>query len=167
MEILKNFGFDPVMMVAQIINFLIIFYLLKRFLYKPVFEMLKKRKDVIEEGQMQAEQARLTLEKTLSEEKKILTKARDEAKIITEDAKKHAIGLAETINENAKIQNERLLAETKIQIENESKELEEKLSTKISVLASDILTTSLKGIFTEKDKRVFVNKALKSIKKID
>ena len=50
----------------------------------------------------------------------ILTKARDEAKIITEDAKKHALGLAETISENAKIQNERLLAETKIQIENES-----------------------------------------------
>ena len=76
MEILKNLGFDPVMLAAQIVNFLIILYLLKRFLYKPILEMLKKREDSIKEGLKQAEEARITLEKTLQEEKKILSKAK-------------------------------------------------------------------------------------------
>ena len=165
MEILKNFGFDPVMLVAQIINFLIIFYLLKRFLYKPIFAMLKKRQDAIREGQKQAEEARLTLEKTLSEEKKILTKARDEAKSITEDARKQAIELAAAINENAKIQNEKLLAEAKTQIEQESKKVEKNLSEKISLIARDMLTKSLEGIISEKEQKQIVKKTIKNIKK--
>ena len=44
--------------------------------------MLKKREDKIKEGIKQAEEARLTLEKTLEQEKKILTKAQEEAKRI-------------------------------------------------------------------------------------
>ena len=165
MEILKNFGFDPVMLVAQIINFLIIFYLLKRFLYKPIFAMLKKRQDAIIEGQKQAEEARLTLEKTLSDEKKILTKARDEAKNITEDAKKQAIELATAINENTKKQNEKLLIEARAQIEQEVREVEKKLSEKISLIAKDMLTKSLEGIISEKEQKQIVEKTIKNIKK--
>ncbi|MCL5434940.1 MAG: ATP synthase F0 subunit B, partial [Patescibacteria group bacterium] len=107
MEILKNFGFDPAMLAAQIVNFLIILYLLKRFLYKPVLEMLKKRSDAIQEGIKQAEEARITLEKTLEEEKKILLKAKDEAKQVMEDSKLAAVAIAREIEENSKTQTEK------------------------------------------------------------
>ena len=115
MEILKNFGFDPVMLAAQIINFLIIFYLLKRFLYKPVFDMLKKEKIQLKRDLKQAEEARLTLEKTLEEEKKILTKARDEAK---------------KIEENTKTAGRKTLLEAKQKIEQEAAESERRITEK-------------------------------------
>jgi F-type H+-transporting ATPase subunit b len=72
MEILKTFGFDPILLGAQIINFLIIFYLLKRFLYKPVLGMLKTREDKIKEGIKQAEEARSYAGKNLRGRKKDL-----------------------------------------------------------------------------------------------
>ena len=110
MEILKTFGVDPILMGAQILNFLIIFYLLKRFLYKPVLGMLKTREDKIKEGMKQAEEARLTLEKTVEEEKKILNKAHEEAKSLILDAKTQAIEVSREIEENTKKQAEKILA---------------------------------------------------------
>jgi F-type H+-transporting ATPase subunit b len=165
MEILKEFGFDPVMLVAQIVNFLIIFYLLKRFLYKPVLGMLQKRKDIAAEGLRQAEESRLALEKTLEEEKKILTKAQDEAKKIIEESKAQATEVARTIEENTKHQAERILTEAKEQIDQESKETERKLSEKVSLLAEAMLTKSLEGFFGEKEQKQIVTKAVKQIKK--
>lgn len=167
MEILKNFGFDPVMLVAQIVNFLIIFYLLKRFLYKPLLGMLKKREDNIKEGIKQAEEARLTLEKTLEAEKKILSKAQEEAKKIIEEAKIQARDISLEIEENTKKQTEKMILEAREQILQESKETERKLVEKTTILASKLLAKSLEGMFGEKEQKQIVNKAIKQIKKAD
>lgn len=167
MEILKNFGFDPVMLVAQIVNFLIIFYLLKRFLYKPVFEMLKKREDVIAKGLEQAEQSRITLEKSLEQEKKILTKASEESKKIMEEAKLQAIEISKEIEDNTKKLTEKMLLEARLQMEQDAKETEKLLSEKITILAASMLTKSLEGMFGQKEQKQIVDKALKKIKKVN
>src|SRR4030042_5711258 len=109
MEFLQQLGFDPIMVGAQILNFLIIFYLLKRFLYKPVLDMVKKREEKITQGLKDAEDGNKALEKALEEEKKILTKAQDNAKKIIEDAKTEAGILALDIENNSKAQTEKLI----------------------------------------------------------
>jgi F-type H+-transporting ATPase subunit b len=165
MEILKTFGVDPIMLGAQIVNFLIIFYLLKRFLYKPVLGMLKTREDKIKEGIKQAEEARITLEKTLEEEKKILAKAHEEGKALVADAKNQALDTARTVEENTKQTAEKILLDTRAQIEQDAKRMETELSGKISVLAEQMLEKSLQGVFGEKEQKQIVNKAVKNIKK--
>ena len=72
MEIINNFGLDPLLLGAQIVNFLIIFFILKRFAYKPVLDILKKREDSIKEGLRQAEEGKKILDEALEEEKKML-----------------------------------------------------------------------------------------------
>jgi F-type H+-transporting ATPase subunit b len=165
MEILKEFGFDPVMLVAQIVNFLIIFYLLKRFLYKPVLGMLQKRKDTIAEGLKQAEESRLALERTIEEEKKILTKAQDEAKKIIEESRSQAVEVSRKIEEDTKKQAERILIEAKEQINQEGKDMEQRLSEKVSMLAEGLLEKSLEGFFGEKEQKQIIEKVVKQIKK--
>ena len=165
MEILKTFGVDPVLLGAQIINFLIIFYLLKRFLYKPVLGMLKKREDKIKEGIKQAEEARVTLEKTLEQEKKIFAKAHEEAKSLIADAKRQALEVARDVEENTKKQVEKILADAKAQIDQDAKRMETELGEKISILAKDMLEKSLQGVFGEKEQKQILEKALKNIKK--
>ena len=165
MEILKTFGFDPILLVAQIINFLIIFYLLKRFLYKPVLGMLKTREDKIKEGIKQAEEARLTLEKTLEEEKKIFAKAHEESKLLIADAKTQALEVTKEIEENTKKQAEKILLDARAQIEQDAKHMEQELGAKISVLAKEMLEKSLEGVFGEKEQKNILDKALKNIKK--
>jgi len=165
MEIFKEFGFDPVMLGAQIINFLIIFYILKRFLYKPVLEMLKKRKDDIEKGVKDAEEGRLTLEKALDEEKKILRKAQEQSKKIIDDASNQAILISNDIEQNSRKQAEKILNDAKLQIMQEAKEAEKRLAQDVSKLSIEFLTTSLKEIFGEKEKKLIIEKTIKRLKK--
>lgn len=165
MEILKNFGFDPILLVAQIVNFLIILFLLKKFLYKPVLDMLKKRKDDIEKGVKDAEEGRLTLEKALEEEKKILRKAQGQSKKIIDDAGNQAIAIAQDIEQNSKKQAEKILQDAKTQIVQETKEAEKRLAQDISKLSIEFLSTSLKEIFGEKEEQLIIKKTLKRLKK--
>jgi F-type H+-transporting ATPase subunit b len=167
MNILQTFGVDPVLLGAQIINFLIIFFLLKKFLYKPILDMLKKRRDKIQEGINQAEEAQKTLEKTLEEEKKILAKAHTEAKAIVEDAKEKSLETTRVLEENAKNQAEKIIAQAKLMIEQESKDAEGKLTQKITLIASDLLTKALEGVINEKDQKQIIDKTLGNIKKIN
>lgn len=167
MEILKNFGFDPVLLAAQIINFLIIFYLLKRFMYKPVLLMLKKRQEAIVEGLKQAEEAKIALEKTLENEKKILAKAQDEAKKILDDAKEQSLEVSRQIEQKTKSQTEKMILEARVKIDADSKEMERRLMQNITIIASGMLAKTLEKTFGSKEQKQVINKALKVIEKIN
>lgn len=164
MEIIKNFGFEPALLVAQIVNFLIIFYLLKRLLYKPVLSMLKNREETIKEGLQKAEEARKLLEKTIEEEKVILKKAQAQANKIIEGAKIQAIELSKQSEEYTKTQAEKILKEARSQIIQETRETEEKLTVHISNLAIEFLQKSMKDFFSEKEQEEILTKTIKKLK---
>lgn len=167
MEIFKDFGFDPIMLGAQILNFLIIFFILKRFLYKPVLSMLKKREDQITEGIKQAEESRKLLEKTMEEEKKILSNAQIQAKKMIDDSRNQALEIAKEVELNTKVQTERMLEDVKAQIEQERREMEVSLTLKISELAADFLEKAAKDVFGDKEQKILIDTAVKKIKKAD
>lgn len=164
MELLKNFGFDPVLLSAQVINFLIILFVLKRFLYKPLLDMLKKRQKTIEEGLKQAEEARITLESAEEKEREILKKARITADSMLEEAKKEAETQAKKIEEEAKKEAESIIADAQKKIEISEKETEKKLATYVSKLAIELITQSSKTLFSEKEQKEITENALKKIK---
>ena len=48
MEFLKDFGVNPILLLAQIVNFTVLLILLKKFFYKPILKVLEERKHKIE-----------------------------------------------------------------------------------------------------------------------
>ncbi|MDO8621293.1 MAG: F0F1 ATP synthase subunit B [Candidatus Levybacteria bacterium] len=164
MEIIKNFGLDPVFLAAQVINFLIILYVLKRFLYKPILELLKKREDAIKEGVRKNEEVRILLEKASSEEKAVLKRAEAYAKKIIDDAKSHATETAKEIEEISKKQTEKIFADASLQIKKEAIETEKRLTLTVSKVAIEFLKKSLEQLFSEKEQKEILKKALKEMK---
>lgn len=165
MEIVKNFGLNPILLGAQVFNFLIVLFLLKKFLYKPVFDLLKKRQNTIAEGLKQAENARIKLEKVVIEEKHILNQAQLQSRKIIEDAKFESIQITKRMNEEAKKQTEKLLSETKRQIARESVTAEKRLAVKTSEIAVAMLKKALRQFFSAEDQEKVISKALKKINK--
>ncbi len=165
MEIIKNFGLDPKLFAAQIINFLVVLYLLRRFLYKPLLDLLETRRNAIAKGVEQAEEARILLEKAEEREKQLLKKAQEEAKRLLTEAKNQRVVLLKVTETMAKKQAEIILEEARAQIAFETKETEKKLSAHISELALLFLQKSLTGIFTEKEQALIVKNAVSKIKK--
>ena len=84
---MDKLGIEPSLLLAQIVNFLVILVLLNKLLYKPILTMLEKRKKEIEDTVKITE--RLKKDEARMEEKheKVLTKAREEASSIIEEAK--------------------------------------------------------------------------------
>ncbi|MDD4531271.1 MAG: F0F1 ATP synthase subunit B [Candidatus Pacebacteria bacterium] len=92
---------DWKILVGQIINFAILFFVLKTFIYKPFLNLLKSRREKIEEGINKSIEAdnrlgkidelKSAIEKKGEEEKKkILSKAEEEAKKRVEESTKKA-----------------------------------------------------------------------------
>ncbi len=165
MEIVKEFGLNPYLLAAQIVNFLIILYILKKLLYKSVLDMLKKRSDSIKEGIKQAEEGRLTLEKALEEEKKILKKAQDQSRKIVDDANTQAVSISKEIEENSRKQAEKILEEAKRQIEQEAKDTERRLSENVTNLSIELIKKSVGELFGEREQKQLIEKAAKQLSK--
>lgn len=86
MEILHKLGIDWKLLIAQGVNFLILLYILKRFVYKPMLAFLDERAGKIESGLQNAETATKRLEEAKKEQGKLLAEAQKEARGIVEEA---------------------------------------------------------------------------------
>lgn len=87
---MEKLGIEPTLLAAQVVNFLIILVLLNKLLYKPILTMLEKRKKAIADGVAMTENMKQEEEKMQEKHEKVLSKAREEALSIIEDAKKQA-----------------------------------------------------------------------------
>lgn len=164
MESFAQFGLNPILLIAQIINFLVIFFVLKKFLYKPILEMLKKREETIKAGLKQAEEARILLENTEKKESEILKKAQAEARTLLDETRAQRDEMLKEAEIMTKQQTEALLKEAQAQIAYETSEAEKRLSSHISQLAVTFLEKSLNELFTKDDQEAVMKRALKKMK---
>lgn len=112
-ELLKNFGVDWKLLLAQFINFAILFVVLRKFAYKPIVEMLRKRRQDIEKGISFTNEAQEKLKSVAEKEKQIIEEAKGQALLIVnegqsiakekkEEAIKETVKKAEAIIQDAK-----------------------------------------------------------------
>lgn len=131
MEILSKLGIDWKLFIAQIVNFAILFLILRRFAYRPMIEFLEKRTERIEQGLKDADEARKRLDDASNKEQEILDQAKKAAQEIIakaeamskknyekalDDAKMDAERLIEQARKNMEVEKSRLLAEAKTEL---------------------------------------------------
>lgn len=85
---MDKLGIEPTLLAAQMVNFLIILVVLNKLLYKPILTMIEKRKKEIAEGVALTQKIREEEEKLKEKVEKAMIKAREDALLIIEDAKK-------------------------------------------------------------------------------
>lgn len=163
-EILNQFGVQPILLLAQIVNFLIVLYLLRRFALKPLLGVIKDRQATIADSIKNAEKARLALESATEKEKEILQKAQQQAKETLSGARLQAADIAKTAEEKTRDQVERMVEDAHKKIDKQTEDAEKQLASKVTTLAADMLKTSLKGMISDKDQEEVVKKATKSLK---
>ena len=90
MEILNQFGINPLLLAAQVVNFFILLFILKKLLYKPILKVLEERKKRIEQSLKNADAIELQLQKTQEESDKILAHTAKEAQKVLDQAREGA-----------------------------------------------------------------------------
>lgn len=165
MEIFKDFGINPILISAQVVNFLIILYVLKRFLYKPILSVIKKREQSIRDGLKQAEEARMLMEKTAVREREIMKRAQEDSRKLLEETKKQRDEIFKAAEVSAQKRADQILGEAKKQIIFETAKAQKDLSMRVSGLAVEFLEKSVGEIFSKEDQEMIVRNAITKLKK--
>lgn len=164
MEILSEFGFDLNLFIAQIINFLILAFLFKKFLYKPLLGAVKKREEEIKKGLVNAEKAEKALLSAETKKDEIIKKAAKEADEIISESKRSAQEISEKIIEDAKSNSDRIIQNAQEQAVLEKQEIEKQITRVATDAAQKILGSVISDLFTNKEKDEILKRSLKKIK---
>ena len=132
---MEQLGINLNFLITQIIHFLILLFLLKRFLYRPVLNMLDARRERIQESLAEAErvreeaaQARQEYEKQLEEERR---RSQDAAQKAIQEAQK----ARETIVVEAQREAEEILARARVEAVREREQAMAELRDQVADLA--------------------------------
>jgi F-type H+-transporting ATPase subunit b len=109
----ETFGWDPRLFFSQVISFIIVAYLLKRFAYKPILGVLEQRRQQIAQAHLNAEKIRQQLAEAEQHHAEILAKANAEAQKMIEEARASASHLADRKQQEAIAAAEQILAKAR------------------------------------------------------
>ncbi|MDR1522444.1 MAG: ATP synthase F0 subunit B [Endomicrobium sp.] len=163
MEIIQKFGLEAKLFLFQLVNFLIIVFILKRFLFAPLRKMLEQRKRKIEQSLLDAENAKLALDNASQERKKMLSEAKLNADKLTSSVKIAIEEEKQKATIEAKHQAQTILDEARqqagLEFDNVSKQL-----GKMSIdLSQKILKKVFSDLFSEEEKQKLMSRALEKI----
>ena len=98
----------PFWVLVSIVNFVVILYLLRRYLWGPILTVLANRAEKIREGLAMAEAAKVERERMKAEVERLLADARRDAQAIGERMTKAAEAAAADIRAQAKAEADRI-----------------------------------------------------------
>ncbi len=163
---MEQLGIEPNLLLAQIVNFLIIFFVLSKLLYKPILGMLEKRKKEIAEGLSLTEKMREEEEKLNARKEKILEEARHEARGIVEAGKKEADLAGKEILLAAHSQAQEIVAKGKEDVSHLRTDMEKDVRHAAVGIAEAMTKQLLTQVLSVSDGHKLIQKHLTELEKV-
>ncbi len=164
MEILELFGIDWKLMLAQLINFLIVVFVLWRFAIKPLIKTMDKRNAEIKKGLDDAEEARQRLIQVEQEVEEKFKQARLEAQKIIDSANQHASQIKKEEMEKTRAEVEQMMKRAEERIKAEHKAMLDGAKEELAELVSSALEKILTEKFSKGVDRQYIDEVIKKVK---
>lgn len=160
MKLFGALGIDIKILIAQLVNFAILFLVLYKFGYQHIADFLEKRRKDIELGISNAEKAELKLVEMTEKEKEVLKDARIEAQKIIDEAESIASKSKEDILVSAREEAAKILASTQKKVEEERSKTLREAKAEVSKLVIHATEKLLREKFTEEQDNVLIEGAV-------
>jgi F-type H+-transporting ATPase subunit b len=115
----EQFGFNKAIFLSQVISFLLVAFLLKKFAYGPILNVLLERRQRIEEGLKNADKIKAELASTEAARQEVLNKANAQANKLIEEARAAAARVQEAETQKAIAQASAIVAKAQEAMEAE------------------------------------------------
>ena len=156
---------DPGLFIWSTVAFLILFFLLSKFAWKPIVQALDERERSIEDALSKAEMAKAEMAKLISENEDLLREARLERDNILKEAKEIKDQIINDAKDSAKTEGAKLIEKAKEEINNQKLAAMAEIKNQVSTLSLDIAEKVLRKQFEDQDKQqALVNDLLKEVK---
>lgn len=146
--------------LISLCNLLILFFILKKFLYKPVMRITEERGKSLREQYSAAENARRLSEESRAEWEEKRRGAKEEARQIVADASKRAECISDGIVLEAKKNAADIIKKAKSEADAEYQKARSEIKKEIIDVSSALTEKILERELSENDRRSFIDKAI-------
>jgi len=166
MESLGKLGLDTLHLVAQVVNFAIIAWIIYRFLLKRLLATMNERREKIAQGLADADRAKEVLLEAAHEREKILQEASAESFRILQNARDEAERLRAAALERAGHDAERMVEEARGTMALERRDMERAVQGLSLRLSGQILEKVVADLFGEEERSRIVARGLERIQAV-
>jgi len=155
---------DPGLFIWTIITFLVLFFALAKFAWKPLLKMLQDREDMIRNSLDDAEKAKVKLERLNEESEVIMAKARSQAQSILTDGKAAAEKIKDDTIAKAKEQAVKIREEAGKQIQVEKDKAISEIKKEVVTLTLSVAEKLINKNLDDADNKALIEESLKKVK---
>lgn len=156
---------DPGLFIWSTVAFLLLFFLLSKFAWKPIVKALDERERSIEDALARAEMAKTEMAKLIKENEELLREARLTRDNILMEAKEIKDQIINDAKDQAKVEGVKLIEKARDEINNQKLAAMAEIKNQVSTLSLDIAEKLLRKQFEDQDKQhALVNELLKEVK---
>ena len=163
MEVQQFISIVPWTVIFQILNLLLLMVLFKKYLFKPVTEILEKRQAEIEGHYQEAQQAETDAKVMKADYESKMANARQEADRVIQTATESANAMSASIVEDARTQADQLKRRAQTEIDLERRRAFDEVKGELSGIALDIASQVIEREVNEKDHEAFIDEFIKNV----
>lgn len=160
---MENLGVDAKLLIAQLLNFGLFYFIFNKFVAKPFLKFIHLEKVKDQERQKELERIKKREEELVLEEKKAKDMMRAEFTKIIEKAKREAQKVKEELIAQARKEAHEVEEKAKKQIQEEREEMHTAMKEKIAELSILIVKKGLGEFFTEEMQKEITQNILKNL----
>jgi F-type H+-transporting ATPase subunit b len=153
----------PGLMIWTIVCFLIALFVLKRYAFGPIQQMIDERRARIRAAIDEADRARSEARQLLEEHRTLIASARHDAEDILAEARRVAESMRERVKEETDAERQRRIEETRKQIEAETQRALDAIRHEVAVLTLEATAKVTGKVLTEGDHKRLIEDAIKEL----
>jgi F-type H+-transporting ATPase subunit b len=163
-KILTDFGVQPVYLAAQMVNFIILLLVLKKFLYRPILKVLQDRKKTISDSLLKSEQITTQLQTTEVKIAEELSEASRQARVIIANASKTAHRIIIEAHEKAQVDVDLMMEQGKQSISVEREMMKNEMHDELAGLVVLGMERVAGKVLDQPDHTKIVDQTINSLK---
>ncbi len=162
-NLLDTFGVNWQLFTFQLINFVIVILVLKKFAFGPISAMLEQRKKRIAEGEEKLKRIETQLAESEEATAAALEKANNDAKRLIEEAKQSSAAHIEEKTQEAIVKAQEILNKAEATAKAEREQMVSELKSDFGQLVVTATTAVTGKVLTEEDKKRINQEALTTV----
>lgn len=148
-KLINDFSFG--LFIWQVVIFIGLILLLKKFAWKPILDAVNDREEGIRNALLSAENAKREMQNLKADNEKLLAQARAERDLMLKDAREMREKMVADAKADAQAEGARMIEQAKAAIQSEKNAAMSELKAQVSILSLDIAEKLLKEELSNKD----------------
>jgi F-type H+-transporting ATPase subunit b len=153
----------PGLMIWTLVAFAITFFVLRKYAFGPIQKTIEERRDRIRDAIDEADNARMEARELLEQNRAILAQARSESADILAEARKVADAQIARVKEEAEVERQRRLEDTRKQIDAETARAIDQIRGEVADLTLEATQRVVGKVLDSADQRRLIDEAIEGL----